>query len=297
MIFAETAHLTTFQYGAKMWQLQKPLTHSKRIGQSRSQQKGRGIEFHNARIYQPGDDVRSIDWRITARKSKTHAREFQEDREHQIMLVADMSQSMKFGSKNKLKSVTAAEIAALLGWITLAQQDRVGGWIHADKKNIHKPARRRANFSAWLGQLSNASKALIAQKKTQPYTWENTLENLFRFLKESSMVIFIGDMLSLNEFNRKTIISQSKQHDITLIHVYDELEINLPKSGYANFSNGDITLRTSLNKIHSKVQSAYEREFHQLRDQCLASNVSFLSVSNEDSLVPSMQQQGLIRKI
>lgn len=95
-------------------------------GQLRSTQQGRGIDFSEVRLYQPGDDIRSIDWKVTARTSKTHTKIFQEERERPVMILLDQGPSLYFGTQVRFKSVAAARLAALLGWVALDQGDRIG---------------------------------------------------------------------------------------------------------------------------------------------------------------------------
>ena len=107
--------------------------------------KGRGMEFAEARPYQPGDDVRHIDWRVTARTVRTHTKLYREERERPVMLVLDQCRQMFFGSRKRLKSVQAARIAALMGWRALLRGDRVGAILFSEK--LHYEIRPRGAVS------------------------------------------------------------------------------------------------------------------------------------------------------
>src|SRR5580765_590341 len=101
-------------------------------GSRLSRQRGRGVDFAEVRLYQPGDDVRSIDWRVTARKAKPHTKVYREERERPTLIVVDQSRAMFFGSRVRMKSVAAAECAALLAWHSVDAGDRVGGLVYDD---------------------------------------------------------------------------------------------------------------------------------------------------------------------
>ena len=115
--------------------------------------KGRGMEFAEARSYQYGDDVRHIDWRVTARTGTTHTKLFREERERPVMLVLDLSRRMFFGTRQRLKSVQAARIAALTGWRALLRGDRVGGVIYSEE--MHREYKPRSDRRHFLRLLSN----------------------------------------------------------------------------------------------------------------------------------------------
>ena len=114
-----------------------------RAGTKLSNFKGRGVDLAEVRAYQPGDDVRSIDWRVTARTNKTHTKIFREERERPTLIVIDQTQSMFFGSNTRLKSVCAAEIAARIAWQTVENGDRVGGVV-VETAGADQPDARRA---------------------------------------------------------------------------------------------------------------------------------------------------------
>ena len=127
-------------------------------GTRRARRRGRGIDFDTVRAYQPGDDVRSIDWRVTARTGKAHTKVFREERERPVLTVVDARRNMAFGSRVRFKSVAACELAALIAWRALAAGDRSGGLIAApDAVHLHRPSRTRSAVLAWLNALAAAT--------------------------------------------------------------------------------------------------------------------------------------------
>mgnify|MGYP003867539183 FL=1 len=125
-------------------------------GQHMSRFKGRGMEFAEVRVYQPGDDVRSIDWRVTARRQTPHTKIFNEERERPLLVVCDQSQSQFFGSQYTFKSVRAAEVAALFSWTALEHNDRVGGIVFSERGHREvKPARNRKSIMKLLSFIND----------------------------------------------------------------------------------------------------------------------------------------------
>ena len=126
-LFVELDELMNMRkYATFLQQGKNVKTYSDQVGDVKSAFKGRGIEMDEIREYQFGDDVRDIDWRVTARKEKPYTKLYTEERDREIFVWLDLSSFMLFGSKNELKSVTASKIAALLGWIALNNKDRFG---------------------------------------------------------------------------------------------------------------------------------------------------------------------------
>ena len=138
-------------------------------GERASRVRGRGMDFDEVRLYQPGDDVRSIDWRVTARKGKPHTKVFRQERERPTLILVDQTQSMFFGSRGRLKSVVAAEIAGRTAWRALAAQDRVGGLV-LDGRGAHvfKPLRREAAVLRLLDAVVRANNALTRPAPAAP---------------------------------------------------------------------------------------------------------------------------------
>ncbi len=293
---SETVELLRWQHSAKSWKLKHNISRSLRLGQSRSHQKGRGIEFYNARLYQPGDDAKAIDWRITARKNKAHTREFQEDKEHKLFMILDMSQSMRFGSTSTLKSVKASEVAAFIGWVALENQERVGGAILGNPWTLQKPSSRQARFSLWLGQLSLATINVADNLALPNHQWVNGIEESTRLLKDSSSVFLIGDLSNLSDLDKDRLRFFSKKHLITMIHIYDHLEQQLPSGSLASFTDGSHVLHTNLNRIRNHYNDQYQNIIESLHEFCGNYGIGFMSISTEDDVIYRLQKHGLITK-
>src|SRR5262245_28432351 len=138
-------------------------------GRFASKLRGRGLNFEEIRRYQPGDDVRQIDWKVTARMRKAHSRVYTEERERPALLVVARRISRFFGSVKRMKSVTAAEAAALAAWRVLEAKDRVGAVVFDDREvRVVRPHRSRANVLRILGMIAEKNQALHAGSDVEP---------------------------------------------------------------------------------------------------------------------------------
>ncbi len=161
-------------------------------GLHQSTVRGRGIDFDEVRIYQPGDDVRNIDWRVTARTGRTHTKLFREERERPVYLVVDQRQSMFFGSQNAFKSVVAARVAASFAWATRSQGDRVGGFLFNDNEvqqlRPRDGKRGIQNLFRVLLQYNQALDARNIQKHSSRQSFISALQGLNQVVRPGSLV-------------------------------------------------------------------------------------------------------------
>ena len=183
--------------------------------------KGQGIEFEEVREYLPGDDIRSIDWNVTAKLGNPYVKQFTEEREQTVFIMADMSGSGDFGA-NRSKNITAAELAAVLCFSAIKNQDQVGLMLFTDKEELHLPPKRGQRH------VLRIVRELIAFNRSSKKTNINmALERFLSVTKRKSVVFLISDLLDEGfEHNLKMV---GKKHDITVINVCDPYEIQFPK--------------------------------------------------------------------
>lgn len=196
-------------------------------GLHNSPQKGRGMNFSEVRLYQPGDDIRAIDWRVTARTGKTHTKIFTEEREQPVMLMLDFSPSMKFGSQLMLKSVQAAHFASLLSWLAVNQQDRIGAIIYNGLSHREcKPTARQQGPLRIIHALIEAHQQMLTAKNV-PMTrdgWQSALHHLHHLCPKGSDIAIISDFYALS-LDDKQKLSQLRQHNrVQFVLVFDPLE-------------------------------------------------------------------------
>ncbi|MBL4608221.1 MAG: DUF58 domain-containing protein [Pseudomonadales bacterium] len=254
--------------------------HSKALaamtGAHRSPFRGRGIDFDEARLYQPGDDVRNIDWRVTARTGKPHTKVFREERERPIYILLDQRRSMFFGSQVTFKSVVAANIAAWLAWAAMDNHDRVGGLIFSDE--THQEYRPKGGKQGVLQIIQGANKynsALSLQKPSltpeanKPQNlgagaFETALATLSRLTKPGSLIFIISDFYGFDGKAERSLKKISRYNDVIALFVSDPLESKAPPAGNYTFGNGEERLHLSTR--NKALRKAYETRFYSRRE-------------------------------
>ena len=255
-----------------------------------SRMRGRGVDLDEVRLYQAGDDVRNIDWKVTARKEKPHTKIFREERERPTMLVVDQRRSMFFGSQVRLKSVAAAEVAARIAWQTLNSRDRVGGIvIAANSIGILKPIRSKLNVVRLLNAVADANNELSASSQPSDSSdtgWHSVLMNLRRATPVGHRVVFISDFANIAENDLRQLLVLQNHNEISLVHVYDPIEQELPPSGAYAVTDG--SQRVTFSGGNTRNQSRYEARFEahrtRLEDACRTRGIRFVSISTADDV-------------
>jgi uncharacterized protein (DUF58 family) len=204
-------------------------------GPYRSQFRGRGVEFDEVRAYQPGDDVRCIDWRVTARRGRVYTKLFHEDRERPLLLLVDAGPSMRFGTRRRFKSVAAARAAATLAWAAHHASDRVGGVVMSAAGCDEHPAQRRQHaLLRWLDALSRATGAA----GEAPSDLAAGVARLSRLAPSGSHAILLCDFYGLDERAGTEIARLARHRHVTCVQVYDALEAESPPPGRYRVSDG-----------------------------------------------------------
>ncbi|MFI3245962.1 MAG: DUF58 domain-containing protein [Ferrimonas sp.] len=195
-------------------------------GERLSRLKGRGMEFSEVRPYQYGDDIRSIDWRVTARTGKAHTKLFQDEREQPVLLCVDMGNRLQFGSQLVLQSVQAAHLAALIGWHVSQQGDRLGGVIASEAQHRElKPKARRAGILPILETLVELQQPTLSHSQpdqTGRY-WHNALERLQRLARPGSQIVIIANPLGFDEIALNQLRQLRKHAQLRLFCITDPL--------------------------------------------------------------------------
>lgn len=228
----------------------------------RSRIRGRGMEFAEVRSYQTGDDIRSIDWRVTARTGKPHTKLFHEERERPTLVALDYRRPMFFATRGQFKAVKASHLAALIAWHTLRHGDRLGAFLfseerHAElrpqsgKRSVLSLLRTMVNDPAWHRDLH------------QPFEPQQrlfqTLIRLRRVVRPGSAVIIISDFAQWDEAVEKQLTLLGRNNDLTLIFCYDPLEQQLPPAGIYPLSNGQKQMHIST--VSNVVRQQYAQHF------------------------------------
>ncbi|TXS90747.1 DUF58 domain-containing protein [Parahaliea maris] len=256
--------------------------HSLLAGRHNSRLRGRGLNFEEIRRYQPGDDIRQIDWKVTARTRRTHSRVFTEERERSTLLLVDQRMSMFFGSRKRMKSVTAAEAAALAAWRVLAQQDRVGALVFNDHELVEvRPQRSAATVMRILQHILKQNHALSLQAgiRGNPGMLNEALRHCDRLAKHDNLVCIISDGAGQDEESRHLLTRISHRNDVLFGFVHDPLEAELPAAGPLVFEAAGNQLEVDTH--HQPLRDRYREDFEASR----ASGRHFL-LQRETPVIP-----------
>ena len=206
---------------------------SRQSGDYQSPFRGRGMEFDESRLYQPGDDIRNIDWRVTARTGKTHTKLFREERERPVFVWMDLRRPMHFATRGSYKSVLAAQLATLIAWSALNNGDRVGGLIFSEREHHElKPQRGKTAVLRLVNRIVNdAAWSLPAAPGGDRQSLEPALQRLHRVARPGSLVFLISDFRELDSAAEIPLARLCRHNEVAMLFVYDQLEQALPPPG------------------------------------------------------------------
>ncbi len=208
-----------------------------RSGGHLSRFRGRGMEFDESRVYQPGDDVRNMDWRVTARAGRPHVKLFREERERPLWLLVDQGQSMRFGTRSAFKSVVAARAAALLAWAAAEKGDRVGGLVFDEARHfVCRPAARTRGLLPLLRALSGDQVPGPGGGGHAGVT--QAAEQLRHFVRPGSLVFVLSDFAGLDRERSAWLAQLATACELVLGLIYDPLEAAAPPPGLYPVSDG-----------------------------------------------------------
>ena len=252
-----------------------------RFGLNQSIFRGRGMEFDESRIYQPGDDVRSIDWRVTARTGKVHSKLYQEERERPVYILVDSRSMMHFGSKVCFKSVMAAQIAALLSWVAIDGGDSIGGCVLHQQGIANFPiSRNHSSMLQFLKSISDATKPVKHKTKAED-NLVKTVRRVRHRCQSGALVFIISDFNDYCDTLEHETKMLSQIASVTNILVFDQLDEFLPDGG--NFRISDRHSVLALNNLGKKQKQHYQSGFvkrkQKLKDLSRRKRIGYMSFS------------------
>lgn len=237
-------------------------------GRHASKLRGRGLNFEEIRQYRPGDDIRSIDWKITARTGKPHTRIYTEEKDHPAILIVDQRIGMFFGSKLLMKSVVAAELASLAAWRILDTGDRVGAFIFNDSelKEV-KPHRSEKTIMHILKSVVGLNNALKASSNevAKGNRLNEVLQIASKSISHDALVIIISDMRGADDNTKKIVTNLSNHNNVLVGLVADPLEEDFPDAG--KLLATDLGKQIEFDSGKPDFQAAFEREYAQRLDR------------------------------
>ncbi len=270
----------------------RKLSQSIQAGQTRTRFRGRGMEFEEVRHYQAGDDIRAIDWRVTARTQVTHTKLYREERERPVLIVTDQRAPMFFGSQTCFKSVSAVHCASLLAWGALKNNDRIGGLIFNDNEEQDlRPKRSRHSLLALLRGLHQFNQQLSSPLASNSIPLSQRLSDLRRIAKPGSALFIISDFHDLDDDCREQLYKLSRHCEISLLHIHDPLEAHLPENKLLTISDGTHRKQIDSRQEQQRYQSHYEQHVALLKNITGQLGLGLLSISTQDNPSSLLQQQ------
>ena len=238
------------------------------VGAHHSKLRGRGVDFDQVRVYLPGDDIRSIDWRVTARSQQVHTKLFHEEKERPVFLLVEQTKSLFLGTGQSLKSVVCTRLASLLGWAALDNNDRIGGLVFNElEQRVVRPRLTKRSLLQFINYLTQMNSQLINEPLTPVLT--NNLLLAFKQAKEvlrpGSLLFIIIDERSLDFASQQILQHLAIHMDIVLLPVYDPIDHELPQAGYLRFAQGGQQLMLDTN--NHKIRAAYTQQAIQRQQQ------------------------------
>ena len=251
-------------------------------GKHASKLRGRGLDFEEVRNYVPGDDIRNIDWKVTARTQKTHSRVYSEEKEKPALIVVDQSKSMFFGSKRKTKAVVAAELAALAAFRVLKEGDRVGGVVFADQGiDVIFPKRDRKNILRFMEKIVQRNQELIASEAVAfDLALPETMAKVKNIVTHDFLIILISDFHRYNPNLIKFLTRLAQHNDLILAKVFDPMEKDLPeKKIIAGDGKKQLLVDGQSKALRSKFQQVFDSDFEDFKAQMKKHRIPVFSLN------------------
>lgn len=268
-----------------------PAQRSPLIGLHHSKLRGRGVDFDQVRVYQAGDDVRTIDWRVTARTQEPHTKLFHEERERPIYLLVEQSPRLFFGSGLMFKSVLAAQAASLIGWAALGHNDRIGGLVFGEEQHEIKPRRSKQSLLQLLNRLARANQALSGDGQASRDSFGLALRRAREVLRPGSLAVIICDERTLGDSSEQQLNLLARHTDLLLLPISDPLDHALPAAGLLRFAERGAQLE--LDTHDASLRQAYraQGEARQARWQRLAQKlgVPLLALSTQREMIEQLR--------
>ena len=255
-------------------------------GEYHSQFKGRGMAFSEVREYQPGDDVRSIDWNVTARLNKPYIKVFEEERELTVMLLVDVSGSRNFGTLSQMKRDMMAEVAATLAFSTIANNDKVGVIFFSDKIEKFIPAKKGKTH------VLHIIRELLSYEPTSTGTdVAQALQYFTNAQKRHCTAFLISDFIGAGAMYKPLLIA-SNRHEVNAIQIYDRREAELPNIGLVKFhdaeTGNDLWVDTAIASVRNQYGQAWRDNQNDIEQLFTRTGVNHVSVRTDQDYVKAL---------
>ncbi len=282
----------------KLGMKRRTRSHALLAGGERSPFKGRGIDFEESRRYQPGDDVRLMDWRVTARTNEPHLKVFREERERPVFMVVDDRHTMHFGTKVAFKSVVAAQTAALLGWASHARGDRVGGIIFSEADHVElRPKGGRRGILQFLNILANRESQLLGRSVdtgASTTSFRLALNRVLKAARPGSLIFLFSDFREWDQQAKTALLRLGTHHEVVAMFIYDHVEQTAPPPGSYPITNGQShgILQTHSSQVVESYAKAFRTRYEEVRSLCRSRGIGFVPITTHED-IPTQLTKGL----
>lgn len=264
------------------------------FGRRASHVRGRGLDFEELRGYVNGDDVRSIDWRVTARMQKPFLRVYSEERDRPAMIVVDQRINMFFGSRVSMKSVVAAEIAALTAWRVFQQGDRVGAFVFNDDGSEEiRTHRSRTNVLRILDRIVYQNHQLRGDSPmgARPERLNEVIEAVARVCRHDVLLLIASDFDGADQKTRDLLLNLSRSNDVVCCLTYDPLAVKLPAAEQLVVSNGELQIELQLGeeKIRKNILDASDKRIRSILSWQHELGIPVLPISTAEDVATQLR--------
>lgn len=266
---------------------------SKLAGTYLAKSKGRGMEFDEVRHYQNGDDVRTIDWRVTARTGKVHTKLFREEKERPVFILTDLGSTMRFGSTLLFKSVQAAHLAALIAWHVKQRGDKLGGLVFSQQQHFElKPQSRSHGVLRYFNALTAVHQS---GKTAQGLNINDALSQLRRLVRPGSLVYILSDFADFNQHGLRHIRAIRQHNEVSCCVITDPLDIALPANshGQAAISDGSTTgyIELGCSTLQQRYASQQHSASQQLQQHISQLGCKWLPISAAEPVLNQLERR------
>jgi uncharacterized protein (DUF58 family) len=295
-VFVTNDDLARLEHKARGYSfLPRQPVHSLLSGRRGSRVRGRGLDFDEIRRYLPGDDPRTIDWKITQRTGTAHVRVFTEERDRPAMVVVDQRASMFFGTRVAMKSVVAAQLAALAAWRVFGQGDRVGGVVFSDTEIREvRPHRSRRRVMQLLGDVATLNQQLsVDSRPDDPERLNEALRRVVRSVRHSSLVVVISDFHGADGDTERLLTRLSEHNDVVCALLYDPIKTSIPEAGRIAVSRGStqLELDTGRGRQMRDLGEYFAADLKRTRSSLARVGVPVLLVDTEEDPADQIRRQ------
>lgn len=265
-------------------------------GVHHSRFRGRGIDYLESRGYQPGDDIRNMDWRVTARTGRAHTKLYQEERERPVIAMVDLSPSMFFGTRVAFKSVVAAQAAALVGWSTITNGDRIGAFLfgRASRVSHHEipPAGGRRGVLRMIRDLVSWTTPRDYVGSLSQDGLGDALRRVRRVARPGSLVFIFSDFYSIDDDTERHLTHLRQHNDVVACQIWDRLELSPPPPGHYGISDGQSLglLDTGTAEFRQHYEDFFVDHHLRIRNLLMHRGIPLLRLVTDEDVADSLRR-------